>query len=317
MKLSSFDLNQVKALHHLLEEASVSRAATHLRVTPAAASNALRRLRDALGDPLLVKQGRGLVRTRLGEELRSPARDVVSSAERLLGQAQPFSPARYAGSLPVAMAEHVAAMLLPTLDMQLRREAPHASLNIAPVPEDAEAWLLRSAGVLVGPTGAAGVPLREGAMQAEPFYVDRYVCMLRRGHPATAKRWSAASYASLEHVLVTPRGASMASAIDDQLARLSLQRRVHRTVPSFTLALSIVSRSDHVTSMPERCARAADLRHLTMKQLPLPPTPIAMHLLTHAAHARDGRVLLLKRVLHAALAALGAGLRKQPTAARG
>ena len=77
MNVSTFDFNHVKALHFLLEESHVGRAAARLGITAAATSNALRRLRDELGDPLLVKKGRGLVRTRLGEELRGPAREVV------------------------------------------------------------------------------------------------------------------------------------------------------------------------------------------------------------------------------------------------
>ena len=79
MKVSQFDLNHGRALHQLLEEAHVARAAKGLGITPAAASNALRRLREEFEDPLLVRQGRTLVRTPLAEALRRPTRAKCSS----------------------------------------------------------------------------------------------------------------------------------------------------------------------------------------------------------------------------------------------
>jgi hypothetical protein len=77
MNVSAFDLNHVRALYFLLEEAHVARAARRLGITPAAASNALRRLRSDFDDELLVRTGRTLVRTPLAEQLRGPAREVL------------------------------------------------------------------------------------------------------------------------------------------------------------------------------------------------------------------------------------------------
>ena len=59
MNLSSVDLNLLFVLHTVLREKTVARAAEKLNVTPPAVSNALARLRDLLGDPLLVRRGRG------------------------------------------------------------------------------------------------------------------------------------------------------------------------------------------------------------------------------------------------------------------
>ena len=92
MKASFFDLNHARALNHLLEEANVTRAARKLGITPAAASNALRRLRVDFGDPLLVRSGRTLARTPRADELRRPAKEVMLAAERLFEQGHPFDP---------------------------------------------------------------------------------------------------------------------------------------------------------------------------------------------------------------------------------
>lgn len=296
MKVSAFDLNHVKALHFLLEEAHVGRAARHLGITPAAASNALRRLRDELGDGLLVKSGRGLVRTRLGEDLRGPARDVVAAAEQVLRVALPFHPNTFKGE-PIALAEHVAALLVPELDRLARARAPMAKLSITSVPLAVTDWLERTGGVLISPSGTFAAASAADRLSMEPFYEDRYVCVLRRGHPLERRRWNAHTYAAQEHVVVTPRGRSQRSDVDEQLDERGLSRRVVRVLPSFTLALSLVARSDLLTTMPTRCARTMLHGGLRMREVPLPLRPLAMNLVVHPAHANDGRVQFAKQLL--------------------
>jgi len=85
MNVQAFDLNHVRALHFLLEEAhvAVARAARRLGIPPAAASNALHRLRAEFDDPLLVRSGRALQRTSRAEALREPAREAMAAAARL------------------------------------------------------------------------------------------------------------------------------------------------------------------------------------------------------------------------------------------
>jgi hypothetical protein len=57
MNLAALDLNLLVALDALLREANVSRAAMRIGLSQPAASHALQRLREVLGDPLLVRTG--------------------------------------------------------------------------------------------------------------------------------------------------------------------------------------------------------------------------------------------------------------------
>ena len=302
MNVSAFDFNHVKALHFLLEESHVGRAAARLGITAAAASNALRRLREELGDPLLVKKGRGLVRTRVGEDLRGPAREVVASAEQLLRAARPFEPSEFRGQLPIALSEHVAAYLLPALDRLVRIRAPHATLAIAAIPMAVSDWLETSGGVLVSPSGAFAAASAGDSFVSDSFYEDRYVCVLRRGHPAEKLAWNATAYAGQEHVLVLPRGRTPRSDVDDHLATKGLIRRISRLVPSFTLALSVVRRSDLITTMPERCVQAISKGGIHVRPLPFRLDPLVMRTVVSPAHAGDARTEFIKHLLRASLA---------------
>lgn len=300
MKVSRFDFNHAKSLYYLLEEAHVGRAASHLGITAAAASNALRRLREELGDPLLVRKGRGLVRTRVGEDLRTVAREVVACTERLIRAARPFDSATYRGEIPIAMAEHVASFLLPELDELVRNRSPHATLAIASIPLAVRDWLEQTGGVLVGPTGVFAVTDPGESLASETFYDDRYVCVMRFGHPLASRRWTAQIYAAQSHVLVTPRGRSQLSDVDEQLSAKGLSRRIVRVVPSFTLALPLLARSDAITTIPERCARQLSPREFSIRQLPLPLRPLSMRIVVHPGHANDARTAFIKDLLRTA-----------------
>jgi len=301
VNISSFDLNHVRALHHLLEEAHVGRAARRLGITPAAASNALRRLRAELDDPLLVRDGRSLVRTVLGTELRGLAREVVAATARLLDRAAPFDALRFAGNLEVSIAEHVAAVMLPRLDLLLHQRAPAASLRVRSIPVDYEAWLRDSGGVMVGPSDLLKSGRQQDGLESERYYEDGFACLLRNGHPLLSGPWTARRFVETPHVLVTPRGATDRGAVDDALAALGLQRTIACVVPSFALALPLVRKRDYVMTTPHAFAHLADTVGLTRRAPPFVIPSVAMRLIWHRAHTQEGRLGFLRALLHDAL----------------
>lgn len=297
MNLSGFDLNHARALYFLLEEAHVARAAKRLGITPAAASNALRRLRSEFDDELLVRAGRGLCRTPYADQLRVAAREVLAAAERLLAVGTRFEPATHDGELDVMMSDRVST-LLSALDRIVSERAPLACLRIHPVPVDVETRLRDGGGCAIGPLRA--VP---GALEAEPLFDDCYVCVLRPGHPLLAGRWTARRYAAADHVLVAPRGSSDRGAVDDALEGLGLSRRVTRVVPTFALALPLVVGSDRIATLPESFARAyADSFGLVLRPPPIELAPIAMSLVWHARHGHDPRQVWLRALVRDAAA---------------
>src|SRR5688572_4989339 len=106
MKLSSLDLNLLLVLHTVLEEKSVAKAAASLHVTSSAVSNALGRLRGLLGDPLLVRHGRGLVPTRRATELAPRIRAAVMELQGALAANVPFVPVQTDRMFTLACADN-------------------------------------------------------------------------------------------------------------------------------------------------------------------------------------------------------------------
>jgi DNA-binding transcriptional LysR family regulator len=299
MKLSAFDLNHVRALHYLLEEAHVARAAKRLSITPAAASNALQRLRSELGDPLLVRLGRSFARTALAEELRGPARDVIHAAERLLNAVVPFDPATYDGMFVLDAADRIAEVLLGPIDALLSVQAPRARLQVRTMSGPLPTARPEQQGLVIAPAGVHN-------LNFEPLFTEPYVCVLRAGNPLLRGRFTLKRYAAANHILVAPRGESDRGIVDSVLTEHGLTRRVSRVVTTSTLALALVKDSDRITTLPASFTAVRALgQDLVFRALPLTLAPIRMQLAWHPQQEGDPRYLWFRRLLHEVVSSLG------------
>ncbi|WP_257454219.1 LysR family transcriptional regulator [Archangium lipolyticum] len=301
MNVSAFDLNHARALHFLLEEAHVARAARRLGITPAAASNALRRLRSDFDDPLLVRAGRTLVRTPLGEQLRAPAREVLAAAERLFEVSAPFEPDSYDGELVLTTSDRVAEALLPTLDDLLTARAPRASLAVRTVLVDLASILRDRGGLAVTPATA-----RERGLSTEKLFLEDFVCVLREGHPLLKGPWTVRRFAAAEHILVAPQAQSRRGAVDDVLEAQGLTRRITRVVTSFALAAPLLVSSDRITVLPRSfaLARTRELG-VVMRAPPFELPSIEMEMVWHPGHERDPKHLWFRQLLRDAVRVAG------------
>src|SRR5512140_3370428 len=120
--MESRDLNLLLTLDALLQEANVTLAAKRLGLSTPATSHALARIRERLGDPILVRAGRTMVLTPRAEQLRPQVRSLVEDATRVLGAAVPFSPRELARTFTIFTTDHVLLVLGPALDRILRAE---------------------------------------------------------------------------------------------------------------------------------------------------------------------------------------------------
>lgn len=298
MKLSTFDLNHVRALHFLLDEAHVARAARRLSITPAAASNALHRLRVELNDPLLVRVGRTFARTALAEELRGPARDVIAAAERLVDAAVPFDPATYEGTFDLATSDRLAEVVVRPLDTLLGERSPRARLQLRTLSGPFPKVLAEERGLFIAPT-------RVHHLRGEPLFSEGYLTVMRTGNPLAKGKLSLRQYAAAEHVLVTPRGDSGRGVVDDALAAHGLQRRITRLVTSPALGLALVERSDRILTMPSSFLIALSSRRgLTMRRPPLEIPPVSIDVAWHAQQDGDPRYAWFRALVHEAVRGL-------------
>jgi DNA-binding transcriptional LysR family regulator len=299
VSLASIDLNLLLVLHVVLLEQNVARAAGRLHVTPSAVSNALARLRDALGDPLVTRKGRGIVPTPRAIELAPILARTLHDLEAALVTA-PFDAARCTRTFTVAVADVGQVAWIPRLAVAMRRELPLAHLRVVGI----------DALVSLGDLGSSdidlhlGIPGKGPGFHAEPLLEDRTVLVARRDHPtAAAGKLSRRALADLRHVCVDMvPGKRFGDPFAATFAHANVPREVVMTVPSFSTAAEVVAVSDLVTMLPSSlfAAKAASLGlRALVTPLPTHTTKFAMswHERTHADTAASAFRALVRRVV--------------------
>ncbi|QSW93372.1 LysR family transcriptional regulator [Rhizobium lentis] len=274
--MSTPDLNLLVTLDVLLAEGSVARAAERLRLSPSAMSRALARLREATGDPLLVRAGRGLVPTPRALELRERVGRIVEDGRAVLRPAEALDLGRLVRTFTLRASEGFAESFGPDLIARLREQAPCVRLRFVQKP-DKDSTPLRDGSVDLetGVVGEATGP----EVRAQALFRDRFIGVVRMGHPLCRDEITPLRYAAGGHIAVSRRGLDR-GAIDDALNALGLERQVATIVGGFSTAVALARASDLVASVPER--HTAGLRAgMHSFSLPVPTPELTVSLLWH------------------------------------
>lgn len=273
----TLDLNLLETLDALLQELSVSRAAKRVGLSTPAMSHALARVRVALGDEVLVRAGRDMVPTARALAMREEVHTALLAARAVLSKRAPFEPATLVRKFRINATDHVVTVLGAALDRLAREQAPGVLLRFLPTASD-DAALLREGTVDLAVGIYANLPPE---LRTRVLFTDRFVTVLRKGHPAAAHKLDLDTFLSLEHLQVAPRG-QPGGYLDDVLAARGKRRTVTRAVPYFLSALQLAAESDAVLTISERMARRlAGTFGLVVCETPVPLKPYAMSLLWH------------------------------------
>lgn len=273
--MSTPDLNLLLTLNAVLAEGSVVRAAQRLRLSPSAMSRALARVREATGDPLLVRAGRGLVPTPRAIELRERVGQLVQDAEAVLRPSKTPDLAHVVRTFTVQTSEGFVENFGPALVARISREAPAIRLRFLPKAGNGSAGLRD--GLVDLETGVIGDE-HPPELRTVPLFHDRFVGVVRARHPLsrTRGRLTPARYAGGRHIAISRHGRDH-GRVDAALESLGLQRDVAIVVGGFSTALALAKASDLVATVPER--HTGNLRHGMFTfplALTLPPLTVSM-----------------------------------------
>jgi DNA-binding transcriptional LysR family regulator len=278
-RLGAVDLNLVLTLDALLRTASVTAAARRLGRTQSSVSHALARLRELLGDELLVRSGRGLAPTPRARELAPEVAAAVDGIGRVFEARGPFDPATSALRFGV-LCPDLLAPLIPDLVVRLAARAPRVELAIG-LPGPLDALATGSADLALGVAGDAESP----DLHLRRLGAVRFAAVARRGHPGAP--FTRESWVRWPHVLVRT-GRATPNLVQAHLDAQGIRRSIGLTVPSFLMALHGVARTELLLAAPrELVEELVGPLGLEVHPLPVevPPIPVAM--IWHARSHRD------------------------------
>lgn len=283
-RMDAVDLNLLPALDALLAEGSVTGAARRLGLSASAMSRTLARLRAATGDPLLVRAGRGLVPSPRAIELRERVHALSRDAQAVLRPvADALDPAALDCTFTLRANEAFVERFAVPLFRAVSAGAPRVRLQFVHKP-DKDATPLRDGRIdlEIGVVGTAAPEVR-----ARLLFRDRYVGVVRTGHPLlSARTVTAKRLVAHGHVAASPGGETR-GPVDDALAAVGLHRDVRVVVPGFTDALAMARDTGLVAIVPQSClgsaspGRRSRASALDMFELPLKLPPLMVSAIWH------------------------------------
>ena len=250
MQLKDIDLNLLRLFDAVYRTRNVSRAAELLDLTQPAASQGLSRLRTLIHDPLFMRTAGGVQPTPKAQRLAGPVREALATLEQALGETAGFDPAQSTRSFHIHMSDIGESRFLPELMVALRERAPGVRMETRPVPREEipaaldEGRIDFAFGFLPGAKETQRLRLLD----------DRYVVLLRAGHPFTRKRRTGAALLAalreLEFVAVRSHADTLRIVQQSQL-----QDRLRLVTEHFLVLPSIVMATDLAAVMPRNIAR--------------------------------------------------------------
>jgi DNA-binding transcriptional LysR family regulator len=283
MNIKDLDLNLLRLFDAVWRTRSVSLAAQQLGMSQPAASQGLARLRAILGDALFERSGSGVRPTPRADRLAQAVQIALATIEEALNASQVFEPQRSKRVLRLHLSDIGEARFLPELMQTLQRHAPGMRLEAMPLPHDKIGPALDSGQLDL----AIGFLPEVSDTLHQPLLSDRYVVLLRQGHPV-AKRWhqlqkKAGASPDATHALLAELEFAAVRTHTDTLRILDLmhwQHRLRLTVSHFLSLPGIVRSSDLAVLMPRNFAQGfAQAGELAIIEpdLPLRDFTVSMH----------------------------------------
>ena len=312
----TLDLNLLRVFDEVMAERSLTRAARNLSLTQPAVSNALRRLREALGDELVRRHGHGVEPTPRALVLWPSVREALRQLQMAIVPST-FEPQEASNTFILSMADATAAELMGKLARQLQTEAPNVSLRVVPLTTRDPRKLLTEGvadlalgyfpAVLTDLTGRAQAG-EAVAFEHQRLYAGEYVCVMRQGHPLADQPMTLDRYCAARHLLVSFSGRPY-GFVDEALASIGRQRRIVLTVNQFFTAGQVVVNSDLLTVLPRHFVPTTGMSdQLVLRDLPLDVPPVHVEALWHRRLQHDSAHQWLRaQLLHVAKAAFASG----------
>lgn len=249
-KFNNMDLNLLRHFACLYEKCSVTDAAAQVGLTQSAMSHVLKRLRDAFGDPLFVREGKALVPTARADQLYAPVTEALGMLMGVVQAAASFDPTRTDRRFTLAMADYVELLCLPTLIDRLTMEAPMAVLRAFAPNGQGLSMTLQHADLAIA--RHSNVPPNYHRLT---LWHEEFVTVCSRAHPRVRGTLTLDQYLAEGHVMVATEGLEL-GVVDRQLASMGHTRHIALKTGFFYSPLRVAAAGELLATVPRRLAEA-------------------------------------------------------------
>jgi LysR family transcriptional regulator, mexEF-oprN operon transcriptional activator len=287
-------LQQLRVLSTVVSEKSVAAAAKRLNVSQPAVSNALARLRDKTGDPLIVKVGNRSVPTARALQIAQVSSPALAAMMSVVGASTSFNPASATGTVRVGMPDYLEHILAADLCCAIQAVAPNLTLIMRGCNADTVSGQLDSGDLDLGLTMVKSVPAWQ---LATVMFEEQFVCLVPRQLAPKQKNLSPTAFLEHSHAIVSFQG-NTKGQIDLALAQLGKQRQVVATATSFSTLGAMLHRGNLIACVPHPIAHyLANTFDLRIFPLPVEVPPIQVSLCEARARSNEGMLAWVRQQL--------------------
>jgi DNA-binding transcriptional LysR family regulator len=273
VNIRNIDLNLFVVLEALIREQSVTRAASRLGLSQPAVSAALKRLRQQLDDPLLVRTRGGMLPTPRAEQIFSSIAQSLDSIQNALQNGPSFAPESAQRSFNVMMSDIGEIVYLPRLIQRLHRDAPGVRLTVRRLARPRIYEELASGRIDL----AVGWVDRPSDLRRDDLFKENFVCIVRPGHPRVGRRLTLSQFTSEWHLVVGRHDAgpemffrSTDGNLEQELANSVRQRKIAMVVPHFLAVPNIIANTDLLCVVPRQLGQVyVDYGQVRIVALPI------------------------------------------------
>lgn len=299
MRFDKLDLNLLVALDALLAERNITRAAEKLHLSQSAMSNALGRLRDYFGDPLLVQVQRHMELTPRALSLKEPIRDVLVRIRATVATEPAFDPVRSDRNFNIFASDYTLHTVIPRMLAIAAGEGSRVHFRFQPLVgspasalESGDADLLVIPQMFVSPVHPNELLLKE-----------EFVCVVWAGSDHARRGLTREEYLLAEHVVMQPPVQSGARAYEDRAVdRAGLSRRIAVSTYAFASMPQMVVGTPYVATVHRRLAQAAVAQHpLVVLPPPIDIPPMRVMMQWHEFRSTDPGLVWLRALMRRAV----------------
>jgi DNA-binding transcriptional LysR family regulator len=259
VNIDHFDLNLLVSFDVLMRERNVSRAAEKLNISQPAMSNSLKRLRQHLDDPLLVRTSRGMEPTEKALELEPMIRQSLSLIELALCPKDQFKPLESQRRFRLLVSDYVEGTLVSALVAHLQIYAPNISLDILTLSDGSFEDLEK---------GTIDLAINRFDVIPQSFYQrsiwnDSFSCLVAARHSLIDNN-TLENYLNTSHLWVSKTGIGVGTGmsknshrgwVDDALKTLGYERQIRVFTRHYQIIPILVKQADLIATMPTRAAQ--------------------------------------------------------------
>ena len=290
MRLDNFDLNLLIAFDVLVEERSVTRAARRLNLTQSATSAALKRLREAMQDEILVQHGKKMIPTSHALRLAPQVSAAIAQLRSLISASSAFDPHTSTRRFKIEASDYITTVLLVPLLALLSREAPGLRLDLS-LPTEGSGERLNNGEIDLLLTPENFMPPDH---PRELLFEERHVVLGWSGNPVMQRPLTEAAFFASGHVAVRISGRD--TFIESALRRFGDRRRIEVTAPSFIQAPWLLPGTRRLALMHQRLARlVAPALSLSIAEPPVELPVMREMMQYHSTRANDAGLIWLRR----------------------